>query len=661
MWKFLRKKFLKFNNKGLSMVELICGIAILGVVNVSIAGVLVVSANSYERGSSEAEVQQEAQLVANQISDLLIDATADVDFSGNVLTVKQGIQGYLLTYDPTAKTLSYKEVTYDATGAVLSSSEEQLMVEGLEKFSVSGLGEFSETGYARIEMEFSRNEQRYPADFTITARNKNASGNTTIVADIILPAEIILEPCESYDYNPVVQGLSNTNVNWSIEDNTDSSTTISSSGELTIGKDETANAIRVNVSSQEKDASNNPVVSKTVNAYIRRANTVDVSAVLVSGVDMEAGAEYRLYADINGNNFTQALGTDFDMNYVNPLSATWSVTGEGCTLAVDPTNSTIATLTLAENMAEGATITVNVKAGHPDGINKTGSDYGDAADSWSLIKPGSSPYLNRADGWQRQTNTKQADVDVSAVNSLKATVGGTQFKFQFSYRQYPDGTFTDWFDNIYGGDGDNSAVINMRPLFTGTFDYKKDYEVRIRMIITDNANNILYPIEGVTPESEYILTSVMKKVEVTFDSASNMLNCTGANKVERGSAPTIVMNRDTQYELLKLNQLVGIADYGNSATNALNFYLQKKNASGGWDDVTSGFEIQNQNGTLKFTVRNSNYEGSYRIKVQINGQPHYIIDPVNKTLTSNGTQDYILWNETTGDGIFYFNIDDPNN
>ena len=71
-WKGRRK----LNNKGLTLMELICAIAILAIVTASIGSVMVVSARSYQRDSDEVSLQQEAQVTANQIADLVIDSTA---------------------------------------------------------------------------------------------------------------------------------------------------------------------------------------------------------------------------------------------------------------------------------------------------------------------------------------------------------------------------------------------------------------------------------------------------------------------------------------------------------------------------------------------------------------------------------------------------------
>ncbi len=57
----------------MSLVELLCAIAIMSIVGASVAGIMVVSANSYNRGSNDAEMQQTAQLLAIQVENTILD------------------------------------------------------------------------------------------------------------------------------------------------------------------------------------------------------------------------------------------------------------------------------------------------------------------------------------------------------------------------------------------------------------------------------------------------------------------------------------------------------------------------------------------------------------------------------------------------------------
>ncbi|MBO4981679.1 MAG: hypothetical protein J6C84_07275 [Lachnospiraceae bacterium] len=648
--KFLRKKLFKLGNKGMSMVELLCGITILSIIGTSISGVLVVSADGYNRGSAEASVQQEAQLVANQVSDLLIDATADVTYASNVLKVKQGDKGYQVTYDATAQTLTYQEFSVDAADNWTSSSDAQLMADGLQSFSVD-VSDFATNGYARLEMQFKNASQEYPTSFTITARNKEAKDATAVVAAIFLPSEIILEPDESYNFASIVStsGLSNTNLNWSVTGNNSASTTVIS-GSLHIGTDETANMVRLKVESQQLDGGGNPLAQKTVNVYIRRVTTLDVNGVLESGVAYKAGAVYRLSASIGGTNLAQALGTDYDLNYVTPYQATWTVSDSTVGhIEVDAIDSTKAKLVLDQDMADGTTLTVRAKAKHPDGTNKTGTDYGDVYDDWQLVK--TTPYITTGSGWLRQTNQEQAAVDGN-VHALKASLPGEGKKhvFKVRYREYPSGTWTEWKSNQYG-DADDSMSINLRPLFTSVMDYDKDYEVQIKLVIQDNTGTEIWPTAGI-PEESYMISEVVKRVQLTFDSSLLGLNAALSN--DESSAPDIAFSRDNQSgDILSIHEVIGIDTNGTSIDNAYKFELEKKQADGTWGAVAGQTEISSNQGKLRLTFRHNDFEGNYRVKVSIKDMNIYEMNGNN--IVQTGVEDYVLYDEATGEGIFYFN------
>lgn len=72
-----------FNNKGFTLVELVVTIAIMTVVGGAITAFIVTSQKNFNSGSAEAELQYEAQLVENQLQDLLIDSARGISYSFN--------------------------------------------------------------------------------------------------------------------------------------------------------------------------------------------------------------------------------------------------------------------------------------------------------------------------------------------------------------------------------------------------------------------------------------------------------------------------------------------------------------------------------------------------------------------------------------------------
>ena len=71
------------NNKGYSLVELVITIAIFSIIMVAIILMMRTTLVSYREGLFETSLQEEAQIVANQVADLLIDASNVTGSAGN--------------------------------------------------------------------------------------------------------------------------------------------------------------------------------------------------------------------------------------------------------------------------------------------------------------------------------------------------------------------------------------------------------------------------------------------------------------------------------------------------------------------------------------------------------------------------------------------------
>ncbi|MCH5280691.1 MAG: prepilin-type N-terminal cleavage/methylation domain-containing protein [Lachnospiraceae bacterium] len=74
----------KLNNRGFSLVELLVAMAILGVVSLTIYSFMMTGSRFYQRSSADADIQSEAQLVANTISDLIIDCEVNISYDDQI-------------------------------------------------------------------------------------------------------------------------------------------------------------------------------------------------------------------------------------------------------------------------------------------------------------------------------------------------------------------------------------------------------------------------------------------------------------------------------------------------------------------------------------------------------------------------------------------------
>lgn len=95
---------LRKENSGFSLVELIIAIAILGIIGVTVALMMTSSSRNYRRMSLEAQMQSEAQLVANAISEYAIDSFDAKDiYAGSLGGNYDNTQGKVLVLEATDK------------------------------------------------------------------------------------------------------------------------------------------------------------------------------------------------------------------------------------------------------------------------------------------------------------------------------------------------------------------------------------------------------------------------------------------------------------------------------------------------------------------------------------------------------------------------------
>ena len=67
--------------KGFTLVEVIVSLAIMTIVAGAVGAFMIAGNNSYMRGNKELTLQEEAQLTANQIIDMIIDVEKDIQFT----------------------------------------------------------------------------------------------------------------------------------------------------------------------------------------------------------------------------------------------------------------------------------------------------------------------------------------------------------------------------------------------------------------------------------------------------------------------------------------------------------------------------------------------------------------------------------------------------
>ena len=178
------------NNRGFSMVELLIAFGIMGVIVTTVGYMMTTSSKTYSSLSTEAQLQSEAQLVANAISELAIDSFD----AGNV-----AMMDYTTKYDPTITDKSYfnllsktktektrykiylnttsKELyldteTYDdATKAYTSKNSGALLGQYLEDFQVD-LSRVKDENIISFTLIYKKNGRNYKGDYQVLMRNR---------------------------------------------------------------------------------------------------------------------------------------------------------------------------------------------------------------------------------------------------------------------------------------------------------------------------------------------------------------------------------------------------------------------------------------------------------------------------------------------------------
>ena len=75
---------MRFKNKGYTLVELILSIAVFGIVMVGIASIMSSTMKAYSNANIDIAVQEDCQMAANQIEELICDAKSITAYDPSV-------------------------------------------------------------------------------------------------------------------------------------------------------------------------------------------------------------------------------------------------------------------------------------------------------------------------------------------------------------------------------------------------------------------------------------------------------------------------------------------------------------------------------------------------------------------------------------------------
>lgn len=477
MRKKIFAKFLK-ENKGMTLVELICGLAIMASITAVMSGIMIISANNYDRGTSETTMQQEAQLTANGINSLIVDSTrsvkyfcydagAPVEILSDAVAVGSNPDRMLCIYnDDRTYEIKYQgsNLTYsekDGSGNYLVA--DALFAENLTGFRVD-VSDFEENRAVHLEMDLEVRNRHYSGSYNITSRNGEAKlvddlGLNSGTATLVAPSQITLEPYQEYEFNYNVLGRTDYDVELEVPDALSTQVVVSISGVNKIKVVAAGNAVGdsngnipllVKVCEQGTD---NELDSRTVNIHIRRVTGMTLNEEPAGKNKFNAGQSYVIRANITGNFLARVPGADYDLtDYVDPYQVAWStklyimdlnlnyyeasesVKNEYIELVTLPSNECVTQLKLKKNVPKGCKIVVHAIAKHPAGTiggvlyNKTGNAYADIQTDWELEREQTVVWKN--DGFIRGNDTILFESTLNP-QGIKDTYGG---EFCWLYR-----------------------------------------------------------------------------------------------------------------------------------------------------------------------------------------------------------------------------------
>ena len=417
------------DRRGLTLIELVCAVAILAIITATVGGAMVVATNSYRSGTTETALQQEAQFTANAIESLIVDATDTVEYTGGVLTIKNVDYTYEITFDSVNKRLVYTQYETATPGNVVAANE--LIADHVAEFNVDTSAFLSARNVQiYLTMENEQTAKRFVTSYSITSRNNPDAGTpVTVTATLDVETDITLEPNQNYFMPVNVIGIANQACDYELVSEPDHTmqvfcTPADTGVSIQIGNDETGGAdglVRMWVRTKAKDGAGMPLDSRCVNIHIRRVTGFEFpSFALLSGTNLKANAEYKIKANPTGTNLPKVVGARYDeppYDYVDPNTLKWrfdiiGASGVGSDYAeiVGSDSSNELIFRLKQDLPGGATLRIIAAAQHPQGINKTGTVY-DTVEAYRELVGGEPPLgdsmLRRGDDCDVSVNLDQ--------------------------------------------------------------------------------------------------------------------------------------------------------------------------------------------------------------------------------------------------------------
>ena len=375
--------------KGFTLVEIIVSLAIMSIVAGAVGAFVIAGNNSYMRGNKELTLQEEAQLTANQLIDLIIDVERGISFrtttgqavdeAGNPvadnvpvseLLLRNNDNVYMVRWQGQTAGAEYASAnrlylyeaanTKDADGKITawgdpsdpSQATPSLMAEYVTAFNID-LTDL-EKRKVKLEMTFVYQDKSYNVSETIKLRNdlsdEESDGYVWIDGLSIAPnpADVARGASQTFTYkfsgdSAAVKAATAQGVSWSVSkaDGSACGSTIDSDGKLSVALDEQLG---------------NGVLIVTC------TSKADTSKVATAKVNVKTNVHYSISISPKAENIMQGQHKTFTCTVtktengkteeVTGMAVDWDVAANGVTKDTD-TKIVNGVLTVGRNQKEG--------------------------------------------------------------------------------------------------------------------------------------------------------------------------------------------------------------------------------------------------------------------------------------------------------------------
>ncbi|ROR30643.1 prepilin-type N-terminal cleavage/methylation domain-containing protein [Mobilisporobacter senegalensis] len=157
------------DHTGFTLIELLVSISISALVMLSLVYIINYSTRNYRNASAEVSLQTEAQMMLNQMSDLIIEAyNVKYDPSG-ILTLYHEDYKYLIILDSLNQQLNFEK--YYIGGDKIGNTE--LLGRYVTSFQVTDTGDDDDNSQIKISLSLKNGRNMYEIkDQLITLRNQ---------------------------------------------------------------------------------------------------------------------------------------------------------------------------------------------------------------------------------------------------------------------------------------------------------------------------------------------------------------------------------------------------------------------------------------------------------------------------------------------------------